>query len=579
MALPADPRPSAAGRARLPRWLRRGLVLGLALGLSLVAVEIALRALGLPGERPVRFLGPLAFDQDLVADESTFWRLSEHPERFHANRLRLRGWLPAGRKEPGDVRIAVVGDSCTFGSGVGVSESYGVRLERLLAERLPEQRVETIQAAMSTYTSHQLRTLYTEEIVPLLPDVTALYVGAFNDYQPALGFDDAERSALRARPWRRALGRSRLGQLLVRVVDPELAPENRVERPDHPRVPLDAFRANVAALVEAARAAGSLPILIVPPLPAETIAYQPVSREYHAALRALALERGVLLLDAPALFAPWAVALPEPWPASARFWPLFVDTVHPSALGHELIARALLDQLEPWVERWAERGPTPGAPPRLGAVTPARVCAFRDPEVRLAGAGFAVADAFDRVLVGDTWIDGAHVLDDRTLLLPLPRWLPPGRQRVTLVTRTGLVRGEDAWLEVEPPELGLTGERDGESLALRGALAGPPGWLVKLWAAPRLRAQPAATAVGPFWLDAEPDGRPAGLAHGSFVFDRLTLASASGAFDEHGRFPAPAAPYALRGEDEVFVQALFFQDASRAVLSAPLRLDARGSAQ
>jgi hypothetical protein len=402
--------------------------------------------------------------------------------------------------------------------------------------------------------------------------VTVLYVGAFNDYQPALGPSDAERSALRERPWRRALRRGRVGQLLACATDAELDPENRLEVAGRVRVPLDDFRANVEALVQSALDAGSRPVVVLPPLPLESVEHAPVCLEYRAVLRAVAEERGVALLDAPALFAPWRIHRPANWPGTAWYWPTFNDGVHPSPFGHELLARALFELLAPSVRAWSELPRAAGPVPVLGAPEPAVVRALDGPEIVLSGSGFGAERAFDRVFVGDQWIVGARVEDDATLRLPLPRHLPAGRHEITLVTRAGTVRGERAWLEVEPQELALSLEHRGGRFEITGAIDGPPGWLVRLWASPALRAEPAHTSAGPFWLAADPDGRLAESEHGPFLFERLQLPSRDGEIGADGRWLLPDMPYRPSGASEVCLQALVYRDAGQSVLSAPLRL-------
>jgi len=70
------------------------------------------------------------------------------PIAINSRGLRDREITPA--KPPGTVRILVVGDSFTYGSGVASEETYPKRLERLLAEHAGP-RVEVINAGVPGY--------------------------------------------------------------------------------------------------------------------------------------------------------------------------------------------------------------------------------------------------------------------------------------------------------------------------------------------------------------------------------------------------------------------------------------------
>jgi len=92
--------------------------------------------------------------------------------------LRDREMAPA--KPPGTVRMLVVGDSFTYGSGVAAADTYPKRLERLLAERAGV-RVEVINAGVSGYgTVHEAAFLRAEGW-GYEPDVLVLQMFPQND--------------------------------------------------------------------------------------------------------------------------------------------------------------------------------------------------------------------------------------------------------------------------------------------------------------------------------------------------------------------------------------------------------------
>ncbi|MCC7009135.1 MAG: hypothetical protein IT184_09985 [Acidobacteria bacterium] len=67
------------------------------------------------------------------------------------NALGLRGDLPEDPKPDGAVRVLAVGDSTTFGWGVGDRETYCAELERLLRHQFPERRIEVVNGGVAAY--------------------------------------------------------------------------------------------------------------------------------------------------------------------------------------------------------------------------------------------------------------------------------------------------------------------------------------------------------------------------------------------------------------------------------------------
>src|SRR5262245_29159034 len=61
----------------------------------------------------------------------------EYDYTAYTNALGLRDYEFAEEKPPGTYRIVVVGDSVTFGPGVGLDETFAKRLERKLAADAP----------------------------------------------------------------------------------------------------------------------------------------------------------------------------------------------------------------------------------------------------------------------------------------------------------------------------------------------------------------------------------------------------------------------------------------------------------
>lgn len=178
-----------------------------------------------------------------------------------------RGLLRADEEELGRAapRVALLGDSCTFGHRVPEEETFAARLEQLLPG------VDTVNLGVPGYSSLQvLRRL--PRALELAPDAVVLSAN-FNDRRYVLRAPDGEFDwAARAREERSLAGRIERGSYLVRVLR-RLGGADDGEEPRHvpglrlgdlsPRVPPDAYRANLEAAVERARAAGARVVLLL----------------------------------------------------------------------------------------------------------------------------------------------------------------------------------------------------------------------------------------------------------------------------------------------------------------------------
>lgn len=286
------------------------------------------------------------------------------------NRLGFRGPEIATAKAPGSLRIACQGDSGTFGfwrahsmdapapDSLGV-DSYPFQLARLLA-REGRDDVEVVNAGVLGYTtSHGLRQLVLE-VLRLDPDVVTVRFG-YNDHtrawKPALRAREPATGPLRAllyavSGWR--LARVALGAHQgVGALHP--AP-NSV-----PWVSLPELERNLRRYAELSREHGFrllfLDYPLAPPGPLPEVdrnmlvmlsgapdvesLYRDHAR-YQAALRAVAADEDVPLLESAPLFRRSASTLYSPY-----------DVVHPNGAGARALARLLLDELTAlgWLDR------------------------------------------------------------------------------------------------------------------------------------------------------------------------------------------------------------------------------------
>lgn len=546
------------------RWLLAAVTTCLCLGLA----ELGLRVLDVPRTTgDFQFVRPdgevdqvFAPGSNAVHDPDLFWRIvpGQMPKAALVNRHGLRGPWPERAKGPRDLRIACIGDSCTYGFGVGYDSAYGVQLERRLQNALPDRCVDAFLVGFPGYSTHQSRVLVERHLGDLAPDVTIFYLGAWNDYLPAVPYDDRERA-------RRGHRTFRLHMLVDRLGEPDAAQftflreEFRAGRaPLGRRVPLPEFRANVLAMLGVARALGSAPILVVPPVPASTRSAHPIGVEYRDCLLQLATAEQVPMVDGETLFAAHAGE------------PLFLDWVHPTRRGHQLLAEALVPLVQQTLRTLP---PRPAASLHVDRIEPAVVPVLQPTTVTLHGQGLGAPGAFDRVFVGDRWQPEVRVGQDR-VDVQLQRIVPPGRHRVSLQTGNGLVdAGELTIGPAEPFPVRAELVR-GSDLRLRVTGSASVEANVAVWLAPVLASTPRATPIGPFHLDAAAmAGLPEPLDLTALPLPRtLGVASAFGTFTVECVVP----PELVGAAAPVFVQVALFDPEDRSfgalseALSVPL---------
>ena len=323
---------------------RRGsaLLLGLAaLGLALVAAELLLA-----WARPVDFMAPAKRLPDDVWRELVHRRsdvpglgyelaptASGEAGPTNSYGMRDREPLPAGA--PGVLRIAVLGDSFTFGLGVSREEAYPSVLEALLL-RAPETRgrpTDVLNFGVGGYSSADEALVLEHKALAWDPDLVIVgYV--LNDPQT-----DAQQPLQRyfAKPrwWQhfhllRLLAQLRYERERERLGGGDYYRHMHAEAGPHwPSVPR-AFE-RMRALADGA----GIPLLLVV-FPAEVASWHSYAYlELHEQVAQAAETAGFQVLD---LFEPFAEYAPEAVQLGGR------DS-HPTPLGHRIAAASILERL------------------------------------------------------------------------------------------------------------------------------------------------------------------------------------------------------------------------------------------
>lgn len=281
----------------------------------------------------------------------------------HINVLGLRGELPAIPKPAGVTRVLVVGDSSLYGHGVNDDETFPAQLESALLGL--GQRVEVVNGGTPGYSTEQTRLMLEELGWGLEPDL--LVIGNLWSDNNFDSFRDADLlrtqkafsnplagSALYrlAASWADVVRGGRGARLVSWTAGDQLPTE--VGR----RVPLPRYAENLDGMVRDALARNvgvaflSLTNIERVATTVEGWSWDP----YFQVQREVAEWHGLPILDAQMVF----VAANRDDPTE-----LFVDSMHPSALGHRLLgqysARRLVSGGWPGKQRFLGKAePFPG---------------------------------------------------------------------------------------------------------------------------------------------------------------------------------------------------------------------------
>jgi len=336
------------------------------LAAGLLLLELGLRAMGVARAEalaPIALPGLLdAGEAFCRSDDLLIYSIAPHARTYEWFQIDGHGFRTpefSDRKPPGTLRIVVTGDSTTFALGVLEEQRWSSVLRRALAGLFGDvQPIEVINAGVPGYSTLQNRLQIQRDLLPLQPDLIIVLVTGGNDATLIEGPGDAQvveaRNSLGGR-----LANTRIARLLgsraasYGSVPPRASAGSPTARP---RVSVPEVRANLHAM------AGLLPGRVI---------FGIFQSQFQRAESADVDRIADTVRDV-------AVELHVPLADSRRDvedllpYPLYLDTVHPTVVGHEVIARsmlaAVLQTLElPQARRaWANaflaaRGADPGA--------------------------------------------------------------------------------------------------------------------------------------------------------------------------------------------------------------------------
>lgn len=349
-------------------------------------------------------------------DELLFWKIKPSGEipntKEKMNSAGMRGGeYPAPFSQPDILNlpknILCLGDSNTFGIGVGADATFAARLDRWL--NWPRGRAKVYNCGTPGYSIYQMWKTLQLRWESTRPGLVILYAGAWNDYMPAMGADD-ETLARKAETWNRLRSISGLRNLTIyryfetltngssAASGPSRSREDvsrafftKHERPDGPRIPPESFRKILNLMIDWTSARGGDFILVTPPLPAATRANVRDGEEYVKIIEQVAASRSA---GGRVAIARAREALTKSKEEDKIY---FFDGVHPNATGHAIITNEIIRAMG---ELAAARALIDGRPapflqkqddPRAGIVSLKKL--FPGAKLYLNGSGAPVSAA------------------------------------------------------------------------------------------------------------------------------------------------------------------------------------------
>lgn len=252
----------------------------------------------------------------------------------------MRGPAVPHEKRVG-LRIAVLGDSSTYGFGLRERDSWGRMLEAIL--RGYDVDVDVVNGGVIGYTLEQGYRVYVGKVRDFRPDIVIAAFGAVNDHFKQLMTDRAKIDLLSHPMFRLRQFFERYGAFrwLARAIEGPRPVQEIGEADVTARVPVDAFARRLVDLKRAVEEDGARLVLVSPPRRVDGEAQWKDVPAYTAALDEVAAREGIPLVPVRDVFRRLdEQELGEKWevPAVGKQSKLFLDQWHPSVRGHRLYA-------------------------------------------------------------------------------------------------------------------------------------------------------------------------------------------------------------------------------------------------
>ena len=338
----------------------------LELGARLLMAEDLQAAQGLPPS-------PSAGTQTMKGNPYLLWEQvpgtrQEQRATANINSLGMRGPEPEIPKPAGVRRILATGDSSVYGFGVNDGQPFVNVAAQALST--PSQPIEGWNAAIPGYSSFQSINLLEMRALDLEPDLLVIanlwsdnnfddfvdkeLISAWSSFEssPSARLHRRLRASAFYRVMNYRLNIATGSQAQARAVGWQVGGEGQIGRR---RVEINDYASNLERMVQIAREneASVVFVLLANQEDLRPREAQAAWAAYRSVMRETAQRHGAPLVEVPALFQASGLSGQQ----------LFLDEMHPTVTGHQLIGQALAEALRPWADGELQLSPTGGAVP------------------------------------------------------------------------------------------------------------------------------------------------------------------------------------------------------------------------
>jgi lysophospholipase L1-like esterase len=289
------------------------------------------------------------YPEAFLKDHDLFWRLRPdqivESEFFEGKSYRINEQGFRGddfRTEKNGLRVAVLGNSCSFGWGIDDDDTFARRLERMLSSEANLEAAEVYNFSVPGYSSYQGKINYRENVHPYSPDIIIVKFGWNDQWLSADNMPDKAREMppQALLDLSNVVSRLRFYRWLRGIFHSGWSPGDTIAFSyDNTRVSLSDFKKNLGEIIDLARADGAAVILLTSPMPAaappkKEIEFQ-MHRHYNDMVRETAATYNTSLVDLAAVFTRYDSLFDDP----TR------DPYHYNARGHAIAADAIFPMI------------------------------------------------------------------------------------------------------------------------------------------------------------------------------------------------------------------------------------------
>jgi lysophospholipase L1-like esterase len=266
---------------------------------------------------------------------------------YHINNQGFRGRDFKKEKPANTIRIACIGNSCTFGWEIPEGKTYSELLQKKLEEEYPGQKFQVLNVGVPGYTSFQGLTLLKERVLDFHPDIITLSFGWNDIWGAGKGITDKEQKIL---PKSVIWMQNALAQLqtyrLIKYLILEMTEEKgldafNIQNPRY-RVSLEDYKENLSEIHRIAAEHGIIPIFMTSPAPDTKIYFGPHAESQLETLFRIHDQYNQVILKLRDMEQYWVVPIATYFKNQAGFFdPRLKDYIHYNEKGHEYVANIL----------------------------------------------------------------------------------------------------------------------------------------------------------------------------------------------------------------------------------------------